>query len=143
MVAFGQFLEVLISGLLAGVLYSLVALGFVLIFKASGVFNFAQGIMVVFAALTLVGLYALLRKWGVRPGDLAAFMALGDDIMRIDTDELRVAPGGAITPQAAGERDDLAVDEHGHLLYVANACVWRYTEAGARHRDNVVCGPHR
>src|SRR5882672_5854834 len=41
--------------------------------------------------------------------DRAAFMALGDDIMRIDTDELRVAPGGAITPQAAGERDDLAV----------------------------------
>jgi branched-chain amino acid transport system permease protein len=57
MVAFGQFLEVLLSGLLAGVLYSLVALGFVLIFKASGVFNFAQGIMVVFAALTLVGLH--------------------------------------------------------------------------------------
>ena len=40
-----------------GVLYALIALGFVLIFKASGVFNFAQGIMVVFAALTLVGLY--------------------------------------------------------------------------------------
>jgi branched-chain amino acid transport system permease protein len=57
MVLFGQFLEVLLSGLLAGVLYSLVALGFVLIFKASGVFNFAQGIMVVFAALTLVGLH--------------------------------------------------------------------------------------
>ena len=44
------------EGLVAGVLYSLIALGFVLIFKASGVFNFAQGIMVVFAALTLVGL---------------------------------------------------------------------------------------
>jgi branched-chain amino acid transport system permease protein len=58
-------------------LYSLIALGFVLIFKASGVFNFAQGIMVVFAALTLVGLYTLLRHWGVRPGDLAAFLALG------------------------------------------------------------------
>jgi branched-subunit amino acid ABC-type transport system permease component len=43
----------------AGTLYSLIALGFVLIFKASGVFNFAQGIMVVFAALTLVGLYNL------------------------------------------------------------------------------------
>jgi branched-chain amino acid transport system permease protein len=45
------------DGLVAGVLYSLIALGFVLIFKASGVFNFAQGIMVVFAALTLVGLH--------------------------------------------------------------------------------------
>ena len=53
-VAFGQFLEVLISGLLAGVLYSLVALGFVLIFKASGVFNFAQGSMVLLAGLALV-----------------------------------------------------------------------------------------
>src|SRR6185295_17829254 len=54
MVAFGQFLEVLISGLLAGVLYSMVALGFVLIFKASGVFNFAQGSMVLLAGLALV-----------------------------------------------------------------------------------------
>ncbi len=45
------------EGLVSGVLYALVALGFVLIFKASGVFNFAQGIMVVFSALTLVGLY--------------------------------------------------------------------------------------
>jgi len=48
--------EVVIGGLLTGVMYSLVALGFVLIFKASGVFNFAQGAMVLFAALTLVGL---------------------------------------------------------------------------------------
>ena len=49
--------QTLWDGLVAGVLYALIALGFVLIFKASGVFNFAQGIMVVFAALTLVGLY--------------------------------------------------------------------------------------
>jgi branched-chain amino acid transport system permease protein len=48
--------EVLIGGVAAGLMYSLVALGFVLIFKASGVFNFAQGVMVLFAALTLVGL---------------------------------------------------------------------------------------
>lgn len=54
MVAFGQFAEVLIGGLLSGVLYSLVALGFVLIFKASGVFNFAQGAMVLLAGLALV-----------------------------------------------------------------------------------------
>src|SRR5438094_420791 len=53
----GAFLvEVLIGGIAAGLMYSLVALGFVLIFKASGVFNFAQGTMVLFAALTLVGL---------------------------------------------------------------------------------------
>ena len=48
--------EVLIGGVAAGLMYSLVALGFVLIFKASGVFNFAQGVMVLFSALTLVGL---------------------------------------------------------------------------------------
>ena len=50
------FLEVLIGGLLTGVMYALVALGFVLIYKASGIFNFAQGAMVLFAALTFVGL---------------------------------------------------------------------------------------
>jgi branched-chain amino acid transport system permease protein len=59
------FLEVLISGLLAGVLYSLVALGFVLIFKASGVFNFAQGAMVLTAALALVRALNLLEQQGV------------------------------------------------------------------------------
>ncbi|MBL4758445.1 MAG: branched-chain amino acid ABC transporter permease [Rhizobiales bacterium] len=52
------FIQVLWEGLVAGILYALVALGFVLIFKASGVFNFAQGIMVVFGALSLVGFYA-------------------------------------------------------------------------------------
>ena len=50
------FVQVLWEGFVTGTLYALIALGFVLIFKASGVFNFAQGIMVVFAALTLVGL---------------------------------------------------------------------------------------
>ena len=50
-------LQTLWEGLVGGMLYALIALGFVLIFKASGVFNFAQGIMMVFAALTLVGLY--------------------------------------------------------------------------------------
>ena len=52
----GPVLETLIGGLLTGVLYALVALGFVLIFKASGVFNFAQGAMVLFAALSLARL---------------------------------------------------------------------------------------
>jgi len=50
------FVEVIVGGIFAGLMYSLVALGFVLIFKASGVFNFSQGVMVLFAALTLVGL---------------------------------------------------------------------------------------
>jgi branched-chain amino acid transport system permease protein len=53
-VIFGM--EVFLNGLMAGVLYALVALGFVLIFKASGIFNFAQGVMALFAALTLVGI---------------------------------------------------------------------------------------
>jgi len=60
------------EGLVSGVLYALIALGFVLIFKASGVFNFAQGIMVVFAALTLVGLY----EKGI-PAFLAVILTLG------------------------------------------------------------------
>jgi len=55
------FFEVLIGGLLSGVMYALVALGFVLIYKASGVFNFAQGAMVFFAALTFV---SLVNHWG-------------------------------------------------------------------------------
>ncbi len=49
-------MEVTLNGLMAGVLYSLVALGFVLIFKASGIFNYAQGVMALFAAMTLVGI---------------------------------------------------------------------------------------
>ena len=49
-------IEVIINGLMAGVLYALVALGFVLIYKASGIFNYAQGVMALFAALTLVGI---------------------------------------------------------------------------------------
>ncbi|HRK23472.1 MAG TPA: branched-chain amino acid ABC transporter permease [Beijerinckiaceae bacterium] len=64
--------QTLWEGLVAGVLYALIALGFVLIFKASGVFNFAQGIMVVFAALTLVGLY----EKGV-PALLALILTIG------------------------------------------------------------------
>jgi branched-chain amino acid transport system permease protein len=60
MVAAPDFLlQVLWEGLVSGVLYALIALGFVLIFRSSRIFNFAQGIMVVFAALTLVGLYAM------------------------------------------------------------------------------------
>ena len=60
--------QTLWEGLVGGMLYALIALGFVLIFKASGVFNFAQGIMVVFAALTLVGLHS---------AGIPAFVALG------------------------------------------------------------------
>ena len=60
MVAAPDFLmQVIWEGLVSGVLYALIALGFVLIFRSSRIFNFAQGIMVVFAALTLVGLHAM------------------------------------------------------------------------------------
>ena len=57
------FLEVLIGGLMAGMLYSLVALGLVLIFKASGVFNFAQGAMVLFAALAMARFSQWIPSW--------------------------------------------------------------------------------
>jgi branched-chain amino acid transport system permease protein len=78
------FAEVLIGGLLAGVMYSMVAIGFVLIFKASGVFNFAQGSLVLFAALT----YVSLVERGVWPWlslliTLAAMLALGVGIERL------------------------------------------------------------
>ncbi len=66
------FLQVLWEGFVSGTLYALIALGFVLIFKASGVFNFAQGIMVVFAALSLVGLH----EAGV-PAWLALVLTIG------------------------------------------------------------------
>ena len=62
------FLEVLISGMLSGVMYSLVALGFVLIFKSSGVFNFAQGAMVLFSALTFVRLLEMQLTFWVALG---------------------------------------------------------------------------
>jgi branched-chain amino acid transport system permease protein len=61
--AMGFFLETLIGGLMAGMLYSLIALGFVLIFKASGVFNFAQGAMVLFAALAMARFAEWFPKW--------------------------------------------------------------------------------
>ncbi len=59
----GFYVEVLLGGLMAGVLYSLVALGFALIFKASGVFNFAQGSMVLFAALAVARLGEQMPLW--------------------------------------------------------------------------------
>jgi branched-chain amino acid transport system permease protein len=59
----GFFLETLFGGLMAGMLYALVALGFVLIFKASGVFNFAQGVMVLFAALAMARFSEWIPRW--------------------------------------------------------------------------------
>ena len=74
----GSFLETLIGGLMSGMLYSLVALGFVLIYKASGVFNFAQGAMVLFAALAMARfstwLPALLNLDSKLIGNLLAFL---------------------------------------------------------------------
>ncbi len=59
----GFFLETLFGGLMAGMLYSLIALGFVLIYKASGVFNFAQGAMVLFAALAMARFAEWIPQW--------------------------------------------------------------------------------
>jgi len=74
----GFFFEVLIGGLLAGVMYSLVAIGFVLIYKASGVFNFAQGAMVFFAALTFVSLVERgVNFWLALAITLAVMVVLG------------------------------------------------------------------
>ena len=79
------FFEVLIGGLLAGVMYSLVALGFVLIYKASGVFNFAQGGMVFFAALTFVGLQEKtgMPFWVLIAATLGVMVVLGIVIERV------------------------------------------------------------
>ena len=75
MVGLGNFIEVLSGGLSAGVLYSLVALGFVLIYKASGVFNFAQGAMVLLAGLALVRSLDFFVAHGL-PFAIAVLMAL-------------------------------------------------------------------
>ncbi len=78
------FLEVLIGGLMAGVMYSLVALGFVLIFKASGVFNFAQGAMVLFAALFFVGFIEIgLSIWLALPLTVLVMVALAWTVERL------------------------------------------------------------
>jgi branched-chain amino acid transport system permease protein len=79
------FIEVALSGLMAGVMYSLVALGFVLIFKASGIFNFAQGVMALFAALTLVGLMEKFNfpVWLAIIGTIAVMIALAWLIERV------------------------------------------------------------
>jgi branched-chain amino acid transport system permease protein len=68
------FFEIAINGMLSGLMYSLVALGFVLIFKASGVFNFAQGSMVYFAALAVVGL--LDKGWPMWAAVIGAFIVM-------------------------------------------------------------------
>jgi len=73
---FPQWLEIVLGGLMSGVLYSLVALGLVLIFKASGVFNFAQGAMVLFAALTLVRLMEKMPFLAAFAVTLAVMVAL-------------------------------------------------------------------
>ena len=80
----GFFLEVLVGGLLAGVMYSMVAIGFVLIYKASGVFNFAQGSLVLFGALTFVSLVERhLSPWLAFGLTLVALVAIALAIGRL------------------------------------------------------------
>ena len=99
------FAEVVIAGLLTGVMYSLVALGFVLIFKASGVFNFAQGAMVLFAALTLVGL----MERGV-PIWLAMILSMAVMVgLAFAVEEFR---SGGFQPDRLGQRRETAQRRH-------------------------------
>ncbi|MBK5106006.1 MAG: branched-chain amino acid ABC transporter permease [Burkholderiales bacterium] len=79
----GFYTEVLLGGLMAGVLYSLVALGFVLIFKASGVFNFAQGAMVLFAALSVARLAEKMPLWAAMLLAVLIMVALAFVIERL------------------------------------------------------------
>ena len=73
----GFFLETLFGGLMVGTLYALIAIGFVLIFKASGVFNFAQGAMVLFAALAMARFSEWIPEWlGMAPGILTNVLAM-------------------------------------------------------------------
>ncbi len=77
-------LQVIWEGLVSGILYALIALGFVLIFRSSRIFNFAQGIMVVFAALTLVGLHSMgLPAWVAFAGTLVVMFGLAVAIERV------------------------------------------------------------
>ena len=79
----GFYVEVLLGGLMAGVLYSLVALGFALIFKASGVFNFAQGAMVLFAALAVARLAERMPLWAAIVLGIGIMIALAWVIERL------------------------------------------------------------
>lgn len=73
----GFFLETLFGGLMVGTLYALIAIGFVLIFKASGVFNFAQGAMVLFSALAMARFSEWIPQWlGMEPGFVGNFLAI-------------------------------------------------------------------
>ncbi len=91
------FLEVLVGGLLAGIMYSMVAIGFVLIYKASGVFNFAQGSMVLFAALTFVTLRERGLSFGLAlAATLVVMLALATAIERAVLRPLVNAPPMAL-----------------------------------------------
>lgn len=73
----GFFLETLFGGLMVGTLYALIAIGFVLIFKASGVFNFAQGAMVLFSALAMARFSEWIPQWmGMEPGFISNLLAI-------------------------------------------------------------------
>jgi branched-chain amino acid transport system permease protein len=79
----GFYVEVLLGGLMTGVLYSLVAMGFALIFKASGVFNFAQGTMVLFAALAVARMAEKMPLWAAILLAMAIMVVLAFLIERI------------------------------------------------------------
>ena len=92
----GFFLETLLGGLMAGMLYALVALGFVLIFKASGVFNFAQGAMVLFGALAMARFAEWIPGWtGIDSkllANVAAFVVAKFGIIPVAGVAINLAP---------------------------------------------------
>ncbi len=118
------FLEVLIAGLLSGVMYSLIALGFVLIFKASGVFNFAQGALVLFAALSFVLLLEVSGDFWQWTGWLSLALAAVAGSVFLVTRYLSVIK----TPILAG-RLDIVIAAVGALvllvLFGGNHNMWR------------------
>src|SRR5258706_13188856 len=98
----GFYVEVMLGGLMTGVLYSLVALGFALIFKASGVFNFAQGAMVLFAALAVARLAEQMPLWAAMICATGIMVALAWVIERLVLRPLVNQEGGALLMATLG-----------------------------------------
>ena len=109
-------MQVLWEGLVSGILYALIALGFVLIFRSSRIFNFAQGIMVVFAALTLVGLHAMgVPAWIAVALTLAVMFVLAVSIERVVLRPLVNQPGKA--PKEMSRKEEIWRD--GRVVTIA------------------------
>ena len=149
------FLQVIWEGLVSGVLYALIALGFVLIFRSSRIFNFAQGIMVVFAALSLVGLYALgIPAYVSLVLALAIMAGLAISVERLVLRHLCQSRGWPVPPRGrlmslqrliATPPDSVAEVHWANAEYAVSVRAWRgqlwwqvsdtVFEQGVRHRQ--------